>query len=260
MFARMEHTQASGRTSARVARSHRGFLATLGKTLFGLAVFSATVGGWAAMQHRAAMHTPLPGAGGREGACVVWFVGSSSFYRWTTLSADMAPWIVRNRGVGGAFLPELRQRFANEGPVTAPQAIVFYAGENDIAKGATAAAAQDEFRRFVAAKMAKMPRVPMLALSVKPTPHRWAQRPVQRAYDAGTARIAAGTPALRFVDASAGLLVDGRPGAFFIADGVHMNPAGYRVWARTVRRALADILPRNVVARCGGRSGEGSGA
>jgi len=109
------------------------------KALFGLAVFSVTVGSWAAMQHRAAMHTPLPDADGPGGPCVVWFVGSSSFFRWTTLRSDLAPWTVHNRGVGGAFLSELRQRFANEDPVTPPQAIVFYGGDNDIANGATAA-------------------------------------------------------------------------------------------------------------------------
>ena len=227
--------------------------ATVLKTLFGLFVFTATVSAWAAMQHRAAMHTPLPDAGGRQGACAIWFVGSSSFHRWTTLPGDMRPWIVHNRGVGGAFLPELRQRFANEGPVPPPQAIVFYAGDNDIAKGQTAASAEAEFHRFVDAKMAKMPAVPMLLLSVKPSPKRWSLRSVQAAYDAAMKRTAAQTPSLFFVDASAGLLTDGKPGPYFVEDGVHMNPAGYRVWAKAVHHALGSMLPRQVVDECARR-------
>lgn len=233
-----------------LARRARPRQAALVKALFGLSVFTATVGGWAAVQQRVAMHTPLPDAGGRQGACVIWFVGSSSIHRWTTLAADMQPWIVRNRGVGGAFLPELRQRFANEGPVTPPQAIVFYAGDNDIAKGDTAASADDQFRQFVAAKMARMPDVPMLVLSVKPSPTRWSLRPVQNAYDAAMKRMAAQIPTLFFVDASAGLLVHRRPGPFFVEDGIHLSQAGYRVWARAVRAALADVLPPRVTAHC----------
>lgn len=239
----------------------RPWATTLLKTLFGVAVFSATVSGWAAMQYRAAMHAPLPGADGRQGACVVWFIGSSSIHQWTTLGADMRPWVVHNRGVGGAFLPDLRQRFANEGPVTPPQGIVFYAGDNDIANGASAAAVAGEFGQFVAAKMARMPAVPMLALSIKPSPTRWSLRPIQKTYDAAMRRLAAQTPALTLVDASAGLLVDGRPGPYFVEDGVHLNAAGYRVWAKAVHAALESTLPPRVVERCLGRGGgEGVGA
>lgn len=234
--------------------------AVLLKTVFGLAVFSATVSGWAAMQYRAAMHTPLPGAGGPPGACVVWFVGSSSFFRWTNLASDMRPWSVRNRGVGGAYLPELIQRFANEGAVTPPQAIVFYAGDNDIAKGLSAADAAGEFQQFLAAKMAKMPRVPMLVLSIKPSPERWPMRTAQLRYDRTMQRLAARTPALGFVDASAGLLVDRTPGPFFVEDGVHLNAQGYRIWARAIRHALDRALPRRVVDGCGRISDRAVGA
>jgi hypothetical protein len=230
-------------------------LAAVAKLLFGVAVFTATVGGWAAVQHRNAMHTPLPDAGGRQGACALWFVGSSSFARWSTIGTDMGPWIVHNRGVGGAFLPELIQRFANEGPVTPPQAIVFYAGDNDIAKGKDPATAAREFREFVAVKMARMPDVPMLTLSVKPSPKRWAMRPVQHVYDVAMQQTAARTPNLLFVDATSGLLVNGRPGPFFIEDGIHMNAVGYRVWAAVVRTALLEALPRTVVEQCTSRHG-----
>jgi len=231
----------------------RPWLAVLLKSLFGVVVFTATVGGWAAVQHHNAMHTPLPDAGGRQGACVVWFVGSSSIARWSTLAADMEPWIVHNRGVGGSFLPELTQRFANEPPVTPPQAIVFYGGDNDIAKGQDPATVAAGFEQFLAAKTAKMPAVPMLTLSVKPGPKRWSMRPRQQAYDAAMRRAAARVPGLTYVDASAGLLVDGRPGPFFQDDGVHLNAAGYRVWTKAVRAALGSALPRTVVNQCARR-------
>lgn len=213
-------------------------------------VFAVVFGGWTAGRSYMTMHRPLPGAGGRQGHCVIWFVGSSSIFRWQTLAGDMAPWITRNRGVGGAFLPELRQRFANEDAPAAPDAIVFYGGDNDIANGADAAGTAEQFRQFAMVKIAKMPRVPMFVLSVKPSPQRWPLRGQQVAFDQAVSAFAARTPNFRFVDASAGLLVDGRPGPFFEDDGIHLAPAGYRVWARVVHRALVTGLPRRSVDSC----------
>jgi hypothetical protein len=224
-------------------------LAVLLKTLFGVMVFSVSVGGWAAFQSYVKMHEPLPNGQGRQGRCVLWFVGSSSIYRWTTLADDMAPWITRNRGVAGAFLPELRQRFANENAPVLPDAIIFYGGDNDIANGETATAA-DEFRRFVAVKMAKMPAVPMFVISIKPSPARWLKRPVQLAFDQAVRDTARHTRNLTFVDASAGLLVGGQPGPFFEKDRIHLSAAGYRVWAASVHEALVVSMPRGAVNRC----------
>jgi lysophospholipase L1-like esterase len=222
----------------------------LGKTVIALAVFSTIVGGWAAYQARTLNGGPLPDAGGRQGSCVLWFIGSSSIHRWTTLDADMAPWIARNRGVDGALLPQLRRRFAIEDVAVAPDAIVFYAGDNDIAKGESATEVADRFRKFLSVKTVKMPHVPMLVLSVKPSPGRWPMRTVQLAYDQAVRDTAARSSNLTFVDASEGLLVGGRPGPYFVGDGVHLNAAGYGVWAQIVRSALSTQLPRPVVDRC----------
>jgi lysophospholipase L1-like esterase len=224
--------------------------ATILKTMFGLLVFCAVFGGWYGAQTYARMHEPLPDAGGRQGQCVVWFLGSSSINRWTSLAEDMAPWIVHNRGVGGAFVPELRQRFANEDVPVPPEAIVFYAGENDIANGESAAHAAAQFRRFLDVKMAKLPSVPLLVLSTKPSPGRWPMRTEQLAYDGALRNMAAHHPDLTFVDAAQAFLVNGRPGPFYADDGVHLNGAGYRAWVPIVRHALATHLPREAVDRC----------
>ncbi len=232
------------------SHARTGLLATVGKILSGVVVFVAIVGGWTAAQTYMRMHQPLPGAAGRQGRCVLWFVGSSSIARWTTLASDMAPWITHNRGVGGALLPELRKRFANESDPVLPDAIIFYGGDNDIAKGESAADAADQFRQFVDAKMAKMPQVPMLAIGVKPSPKRWAMRGTQRQFDRAVAQTAARTPHLTFLDASTGLLISGRPGPYFEPDGIHLSTAGYHVWAGVVHKALVKMLPQDTVTQC----------
>ena len=224
--------------------------AWLRKLLLGLVVFGVITWGGTTAQTYLKMHEPLPDAGGRQGRCVLWFVGSSSIYRWNELASDMAPWITHNRGVGGAFLPELRQRFANETVSVPPEAIIFYGGDNDIARGQNATDTADQFREFVMVKMAKMPRVPMLTLGVKPSPARWQLRNIQLAYDRAVRETAPTVPSLAFVDASHGLLVHGQPGPFFEPDGIHLSTAGYKVWARVIRQALAKMLPRSTRDRC----------
>ncbi|WP_204313701.1 hypothetical protein, partial [Stenotrophomonas maltophilia] len=59
-------------------------LATLGKCALALAVFPTIFGGWQWVLAR----QPLPGASNREGGCVLWFVGSSTMSRWSSLQAD----------------------------------------------------------------------------------------------------------------------------------------------------------------------------
>jgi lysophospholipase L1-like esterase len=46
------------------------------------------------------------------------------------------------------------------------------------------------------------------------------------------------------------MLAGGRPDRLFIADGIHMNAAGYSLWAGAVRHALAAELPPAAVNEC----------
>ena len=41
-----------------------------------------------------------------------------------------------------------------------------------------------------------------------------------------------------FVDVAPSLLIGGRPGPYYVEDGIHLNEAGYRTWGGAVRRAL----------------------
>ena len=186
---------------------------------------------------------PLPGRDQPLDRCAIWFIGSSTIERWSTLAADFAPWRVRNSGIGGAVIPDLNAGIAQEPPVGRPAAIVFYGGENDIAAGGSAERALQDFRTFLALKDRRFGGVPVIAVSVKPGPSRWANRPRQQAYDAGVARLAAQRPDLDYVDIRAAMLDGGRPGPYYVEDGVHMNPAGYAIWTRALRPALDRILP-----------------
>ncbi len=224
----------------------------LGKLAVALAVFGIVFGGWLfVVQSRAetrAATAQLPGGGGDR--CATWFIGSSSIHKWATLEADMMPWDARNRGVNGARMPELLQMLRNEPRGSRPRAIVYYAGENDIAKGATAADDVVNLRAFLAFRMRRWPDVPVVVVALKPSPTRWGNLPEQTLFNTGARAIAARTPGVTFVDIVPYFLVAHRPGPFYVDDGIHLNPAGYARMTRAIRPALQAVLRRDDRSSC----------
>ncbi|GAA3702761.1 hypothetical protein GCM10022268_10640 [Sphingomonas cynarae] len=229
-------------------RSRIRFIATMG------AVFVIVVGAYLVLaraytDHRRAT-APLPDAERRTDACSLWFIGSSTIFKWSTLAADMAPWDAHNRGVNGAIIPQITDWLTNEPPGPPPAAIVFYGGENDIDGGATGAQALTSLDRFLTLKTRRYGPLPVIAISLKPSPSRWSERPQQIVFNDGLRRLAAVRDDLHVVDIQSSMLVNGRPGPFYIADGIHMNAIGYARWTARLRPALAHILPADAMARC----------
>ena len=241
----------------RAVRAMREMLATLGKAGVAVAVFAGVTTGWQyveARQARAFVETlPLPDEVAQDG-CAVWFVGSSSMSRWTSLQDDMRPWVTHNRSIGGATLQELSTRFLNEDEPQPPRAIVFYAGENDLAFGKPVADAVRDLGAFLDHKRERLGDTPVFFLSVKPSPVRWNLAPQQDAYNAAVRGLAARRRDLFFIDVRSRFLVSGRPGPFYVGDGLHMNERGYAIFAGAVRSALEEGLPRDIVQRCRRRS------
>lgn len=225
----------------------------IGKACVALAVFASIFGGWLfVVQSRAATRAAaarLPGYAAAD-ACAVWFVGSSSIHKWTTLETDMAPWPARNRGVNGALMPELLQMMRNEPHGTPPRAIIFYAGENDIAHGASAADDIGNLRAFLTLTRRRWGNVPVAIVSLKPTPTRWGNLPEQTAFNTAARDIAARMPSVTFVDVVPSFLVNHRPGPFYVDDGIHLNPAGYTQLTRAIRPMVQTMAPLDAAGRC----------
>src|SRR5262249_11208769 len=78
----------------------------------------------------------------------VLFVGSSSMGMWPT--ADCFPGLpVINRGLGGAHVSDVLHYLHETVLRYAPDIVVLYAGDNDIADGKASARVCDDYRRFV---------------------------------------------------------------------------------------------------------------
>lgn len=182
----------------------RTALAALGKCLMAPAIFGGIFGTYMWMRAR----EPLPGASKREGSCVLWFVGSSSMSRWTSLQEDLAPWVAQNRGVAGVTMAELNLHFAHDTAKQAPQAIVYFAGDNDLAFGRSLEDTVADLREFLDIKTRLFGKTPVFLISLKPSPTCWEQRAVQNAYNVAAKKIALARTDIAYVDIVPLLLAD----------------------------------------------------
>lgn len=199
--------------------------------------FAAEINGFAADDRAAA---PPP--------CALLFVGSSSIGLWETLAKDMAPFPVINRGFGGSYIRNVNAYFDRVVAPYRPRAIIFYAGENDIESGRAPADLADDFALFMRLKTDRLGATPVYFISVKPTKARWSQLAEQTKLNDLIRAIAARRQDLRFIDVGPAMLENGAPKPLFQEDGLHLNAAGYTIWTRAVRDALA----RPITARAPG--------
>jgi lysophospholipase L1-like esterase len=224
------------------------------KILFGIAVFLAIIGGWIVYSANDPRKELLPDDHPKPTNCMLWFVGSSSIHRWDTMSRDMAPWVVHNRGIEGAVFEDIIPRFEKIQPSEGrPTAIILYAGENDIAVGADVSTVVRQLTQFMVVRDRVMKDVPLFVLSAKPSPGRWHYFAQQRLYNDEIQKLMPRFRNVHYVDITTPLLVDGKLGANYQPDNIHMNASGYLIWAKALHQQLKTVLPRPVTNKCGRR-------
>jgi len=175
----------------------------------------------------------------------VLFVGSSSVRLWPT-HEGFPQWPVINRGFGGSHIRDVNHYFKQVVEPYGAKVIVFYAGDNDIADGATPEQVRDDFMVFVRLVREERRETPIVFLSIKPSQSRWAHWPRMQAADALIRALAEKDSALTYVDVATPLLgADGEPRAeLYKDDKLHLSDAGYAVWTRTLAPVLERLMPR----------------
>lgn len=160
------------------------------------------------------------------------FVGSSSIKKWTTLTEDFPHHRVLNHGFGGSQLEDSvyfadRIVLADE-----PRMIFLYAGANDISAKKTPEHVFEEFQAFVAKIRAKQPTTPIAFISIAGNPSRWSQVEDVKKANQLVADYIKTQPNLIYIDVFSKMLgEDGQPKPdIFVADRLHMNAAGYKIW------------------------------
>jgi lysophospholipase L1-like esterase len=165
----------------------------------------------------------------------IFFAGSSSIARWN-LAKSFPDLPVVNVGFGGSQIAEVTHFTPRILLPYAPNTIVFYAGDNDIAAGKSPEQVSADFREFVRMVHAKLPKTRILFLSIKPSMSRWKKIERIRRANALIEAESRKDERLRFVEVGQVLLgEDGMPKKeLFDKDNLHLSPAGYAAWTRVV--------------------------
>lgn len=170
----------------------------------------------------------------------VLFVGSSSIRGWRNLRESFPNLDVINRGFGGSRLEDVNFYFDRIVTPYNPKTIVLYAGENDINDGVSPEKVLKDYQKFLELVRAKLPKVKLIYISLKPSPSRWKlAENFRKANDLIKAEIAKDKRAV-FVDVWTPMLAaNGEPRPeLFIGDNLHMNEKGYAVWRQSLEKYL----------------------
>ncbi|MDQ1087814.1 lysophospholipase L1-like esterase [Siphonobacter sp. SORGH_AS 1065] len=170
------------------------------------------------------------------------FVGSSSLRLWSDIKEAFPDKPVLNRGFGGSTLTDVSYYYKRLIPVYKPKQIVIYCGENDIAGGKSAKDAYMEFFKLYAKIRKDMPQVPVLFISAKPAPSRWAKRAEMQEFNRLVSSFLDGEEDADYLDVWPVMLnADLRPEpTLYKSDSLHMTPEGYRRWAEVIKPLLVD--------------------
>lgn len=166
------------------------------------------------------------------------FYGSSSIRLWTTLAQDFPQINTLNLGFGGSTLAACTWFFERVLVPSNPKSIVFYAGDNDLGDGRHPEEVYLFFCTFAEKLSTILPGIPLSFLSIKISPARWAiADQIRFANKLITSEIDK-YPDYQFIDIASSLLnTDGRPRKeCFEPDGLHLSPAGYRMWKQVVQK------------------------
>ncbi len=174
------------------------------------------------------------------------FIGSSTITRWTTLVQDFPGLPVFNRGYGGSqikdttfFAPRIIIPYA-------PRIIVFHAGDNDLAAGATPEKVIADLKELIDLVHAKLPETEFCYISLKPSVKRERLRLEQQKVNEGANELSKSNSRFHYID-QYHMVIDakGNPRPeLFAADDLHLSEAGYKLLAERVRPAFERIKLR----------------
>jgi lysophospholipase L1-like esterase len=163
-----------------------------------------------------------------EGA--VLFMGSSSVRMWD-LKKYFPGLSAINRGFGGSYISDSTHYADRIAVPYKPRLIVLYAGDNEITDGRDPELVASDFGDFLARVRVKE-RVPVIFISIKPSPLRLALWPRMRQANKLIKLNCGRQPECRFLDVSSAMLDrDEKPRPeLFQPDGLHLSYEGYRLW------------------------------
>ncbi len=168
------------------------------------------------------------------------FYGSSSIRLWPSLKREFPEIAIENWGFGGATLWECDLFFERAIVPRAPRGIVFYAGDNDLAKGRTVTQVWEALRDLLDKRDAHLPSVPFAFGALKPSKARAELRAEIEQANEWCQREIASRENCEWLDWYDAMLNEsGEPRReLYLADELHLSRAGYDLWNSVLKRDL----------------------
>jgi len=169
------------------------------------------------------------------------FIGASSIVRWNLKESfpELGAQAI-NRGFGGSLAAD-STRYADRIVIPyKPRMVVFYAGDNDVEADHTPRQITDDFVAFERKVHAALPQTQIVFISIKPSIRRFPWIEQIKGANALVKQYCATHPNVTFVDIVPQMLgADGKPRKeLLVEDGLHMTPAGYKIWNDALRPIL----------------------
>jgi lysophospholipase L1-like esterase len=162
------------------------------------------------------------------------FVGSSSFAKWKDIADYFPGYNIVNRGFGGSTLVDVI-RYAYDIIIPyQPKQVFIYAGDNDLAQGASVADVVTRLKTLFQIIRINIPNATIDYVSIKPSPSR--QHLMAKMKEANN-QIEAFLKTQKntgFVNVFAAMLnAEGTPKPeIFVEDRLHLNADGYAIWKK----------------------------
>lgn len=162
------------------------------------------------------------------------FYGSSTFRLWRTLPQDLGCPEALNLGFGGSTLEACLHFFDRLLVPECPGSLVLYAGDNDIGDGKDPRQVFEFFQAIADKVESELGAIPFGFISIKPSPARFLlQEKIRKANALIKDHISRRKNAYYIDLFDSMLLPDKTPRTdLFEADGLHINKAGYQLWAK----------------------------
>ena len=172
---------------------------------------------------------------------VILFVGSSSFRKWTTVQDYFPGDTIINRGFGGSTLPDVINYADDIIFPYEPKQIVIYCGDNDLATSDTVSAETvvNRFKALFFLIRDRMPDVPIVFVSIKPSPSREKLLPKMEEANKSIKKFLEKKNNTAFADVFHKMMKRGSiKQDLFIEDNLHMNAKGYAIWQKVINPYL----------------------
>ncbi len=175
------------------------------------------------------------------------FVGSSSIRKWGTLAEDFAEYDVVNHGFGGSKVADTTYYFDRLVTAFNPEAVVIFAGTNDIHGMTNSSKTSDAVYKLVMQMHKKaqqeLPGIPVYYISISPTKVRWKVWDDVNKANQLIKEYAESQSDFTFIDTTTELIKDAYPNEeLFVFDGLHLNEKGYALWTSIIKPIVTKTL------------------